>query len=47
MKDTLFTESLKYFFLNNDVVLYSVGPLTAFVLLITFLTVIRKWGESY
>lgn len=47
MKDTLFTESLKFFFLNNDVVLYSVGPLTVFILLIALLTVIRKWGGSY
>lgn len=47
MKDSLFTESLKFFFLNNDVVLYSVGPLTVLVLIIAFLTVIRKWGESY
>lgn len=47
MKDTLFTESLKFFFLNNDIVLYSIGPLTAFVLLIVILTVLRKWGESY
>lgn len=47
MKDQLFVESLKYFFLNPSVVLFSIGPLTVLVLLISFLTVIKKWGESY
>lgn len=47
MKDALFVESLKFFFMNNSVVLYSVGPLTVFVLFVALMTVIKKWGESY
>lgn len=46
MKDALFTEALKYFFLNNDVVLFTIGPVTFLILIIVFLTVFRKWGES-
>jgi len=47
MIDPLFTQALIYFFINNSVVMYSVGIVTALVLVICLLTVIKKWGESY
>lgn len=47
MKDQLFVESMKLFFLNPSVVLFSIGPLTVLIFLIVTFTVIKKWGESY
>lgn len=47
MIDPLMGQMMYYFFMQHDVVLYSVGITTSVVLLVSLLTLLKKWGESY
>lgn len=47
MIEPLFFDSMYWFFMNNQVVLLSVGVVTSIVMTVSLLTVIKKWGEGY
>jgi len=47
MIDTLFQESVYYLFMNNDIVLLSVGITSFVVFFVSLLTLLKKWGDSY
>lgn len=47
MMDSLFQQAMYYFFTQNSIVLYGIGITTAFVFLISLLSLLKKWGESY
>jgi hypothetical protein len=42
-----FHHALMYLFASYPVVLLSVGFITALVTFITFLTLVKRWGDGY
>lgn len=47
IRDSLFDELLKYYFLNTSVVLYICVFVVLFTLFVTTLQIIRKWSDEH
>ncbi|AGE81727.1 hypothetical protein HD73_8003 (plasmid) [Bacillus thuringiensis serovar kurstaki str. HD73] len=47
MNDLAFLDMLYWFFMNNSVVLYSLGFITFLVFVIMMFTTVKAWGDGY
>lgn len=47
MIDLTFGHAIYWFFMNNNIVLINIGFITAITTIITFFTLIQRWGEGY
>lgn len=44
-KDNVLLDAIYWLFMNTDFSLYAIGLITFIALVISFLSIIRKWGD--
>lgn len=47
MSDLVFLDLLYWFFMNNAVVLYSLGFITFLVFIVMIFSTLKAWGDGY